>query len=107
MVREFNVYWVNLDPTVGTEMKKKRPCLVLSNAEMNSTLGTIIVAPMTTTLRGYPSRVELRFNNKFCEVCLDQIRAVDESRLAKESLGRIKPNEVDAVKDVLVEVFDI
>ena len=107
MVREFNVHWVNLDPTVGFEMKKNRPCLVLSSNEMNSTLGTAIIAPMTTTLRGYPSRVELRFNNKFCEVCLDQIRAVDESRLSKESLGRIKQNEIETVKDVLVEIFDI
>lgn len=107
MVREFNVYWVNLDPTVGSEMKKKRPCLVLSNSEMNSTLGTCIIAPMTTTLRGYPSRVELRFNNKFCEVCLDQIRVVDESRLGCESLGRIKPSEIEFVKDVLVEIFGL
>jgi mRNA interferase MazF len=105
MVREFNVYWVNLDPTIGSEMKKSRPCLVLSHTEMNSTLGTTIVAPMT--LRGYPSHVELRFSNKFCEVCLDQIRAVDESRLGKESLGRIKHNEIKAVKDVLVEIFDL
>jgi mRNA interferase MazF len=67
IVREFNVYWVNLDPTIGSEMKKNRPCLVLSHTEMNSTLGTTIVAPMTTTLRGYPSRVELRFNNNFAK----------------------------------------
>ena len=107
MVREFNVHWVNLDPTIGSEMKKKRPCLVLSNSEMNSALGTVIIAPMTTTLRGYPSRVELRFNSKFCEVCLDQIRAVDESRLVKDSLGRIKPSEIEQVKDALAEIFDI
>lgn len=74
---------------------------------MNSTLGTCIIAPMTTTLRGYPSRVELRFNNKFCEVCLDQIRVVDESRLGCESLGRIKPSEIEFVKDVLVEIFGL
>ncbi len=107
MVREFNVYWVNLDPTIGLEMKKTRPCVVLSNTEMNSHLGTIIVAPMTSTLRGYPSRVELRFNSKFCEVCIDQIRAVNESRLSKESLGRIKPNEIEAIKDCLLETFKL
>ncbi len=107
MVREFNVHLVNLDPTIGSEMKKKRHCLVLSASDMNTSLGTVIIAPMTTTLRAYPSRVELRFDNKFCEVCLDQIRAVDESRLSKESLGRIKQDEISAIKTALVEIFDL
>ncbi len=107
MVREFNVHLVNLDSTIGSEMKKKRHCLVLSPTDMNSSLGTIIIAPMTTTLRGYPSRVELRFGNKFCEVCLDQIRAVDVSRLDKESLGRIKNDEINSIKTVLTEIFDL
>ena len=107
MVREFNVHLVNLDPTIGSEMKKKRHCLVLSASDMNTSLGTVIIAPMTTTLRAYPSRVELRFDNKFCEVCLDQIRAVDESRLSKESLGMIKQDEISAIKTALVEIFDL
>ena len=107
MVREFEVYLVNLDPTIGLEIKKSRPCLVLSTSEMNSVLGTVIVAPMTTTLRGYPSRLELRFQNKFCEVCLDQIRAVDESRLSKNALGRLKQNEIDEIKDTLVSMFKL
>jgi len=107
MVREFHVYLVNLDPTVGMEMKKKRPCVVLSPSEMNSVLGTVIVAPMTTTLRGYPSRVELRFENKFSEVCLDQMRAVDEGRLGSHSLGRLKQEEIEILKDVLSEMFKL
>jgi mRNA interferase MazF len=107
MVREFNVHLVNLDPTIGSEMKKKRHCLVLSPSDMNTSLGTVIIAPMTTTLRAYPSRVELRFGNKFCEVCLDQIRAVDESRLSKESLGRIKSDEISTIKTVLVEMLNL
>ena len=107
MVREFEVYLVNLDPTIGFEIKKSRPCVVLSTSEMNSVLGTVIVAPMTTTLRGYPSRLELRFQNKFCEVCLDQIRAVDESRLSKSGLGRLKQNEIDQIKDALVSMFKL
>jgi mRNA interferase MazF len=107
MVREFNVHLVNLDPSIGFEMKKKRHCLVLSPSDMNTSLGTVIIAPMTTTLRAYPSRIELRFDNKFCEVCLDQIRAVDESRLSKESLGRIKQDEISTVKTVLAEMFDL
>lgn len=107
MVKEFNVHLVSLNPTIGSEMKKKRHCLILSPVNMNAMLGTVIIAPMTTTLRGYPSRVELRFGNKFCEVCLDQIRAVDESRLEKESLGRIKQDEINTIKNVLAEIFDL
>ncbi len=107
MVREFEVYLVNLDPTIGSEIKKSRPCVVLSPSEMNSVLGTVIVAPMTTTLRGYPSRIEIRFQNKFCEICLDQIRAVDESRLSKTALGRLKQNETNQVKNTLADIFKI
>jgi len=103
LLRECNVHLVNLDPTVGSEMKKTRHCVVLSPTQMNSILGTVIIAPMTTTLRKYPSRVELKFQNKFCEVALDQLRAVDESRLTKESLGRLKPEEIEDIKDVLAE----
>lgn len=107
MVKQFDVHMVNLDPTIGSEMKKARPCLILSPREMNSVLGTVIIAPMTTTLRGYPSRLELRFNNKFCEVCLDQIRAVDDARLSKQSLGRIKSEESESVKDIIAKIFDL
>lgn len=107
MVKAFDVYLVNLDPAVGMEIKKQRPCVVLSPAPMNSVLGTVIIAPLTTTLRGYPSRVELRFQSKFCEVCLDQMRAVDESRLIKPLLGRLKQDEIDQVKDVMLEMFEL
>ena len=88
MVKEYNVHLVNLDPTIGQEIKKTRPCVVLSPQQMNSVLGTVIVAPMTTTLRGYPSRVELRFQKKFCEVCIDQLRAVDEARLVLNCINQ-------------------
>lgn len=107
MVKEFDVYVVNLDPTVGLEIKKSRPCVILSHSEMNSVLGTIIIAPMTTTLRGYPSRLEIRFQNKFCEICLDQIRTVDESRLSKNSLGRLKHQEIEDMKDILTDIFKL
>lgn len=107
MVREFDVYLVNLDPTIGSEIKKSRPCVVLTPSDMNSVLGTVIVAPMTTTLRGYPSRLEIRFQNKFCEICLDQIRAVDQGRLSKNSLGRLRQQEIDDAKDILAEIFKL
>jgi mRNA interferase MazF len=106
-VREFNVHLVNLDPTVGSEMKKTRPCIILSPTEMNAALGTVIIAPLTTTLRGYPSRVEIRFDNKFCEVCLDQLRVVDETRLSRQSLGRIKNAEIDWIKSGLLDLFQL
>lgn len=106
-IKEYCVHLVNLDPTVGLEIKKSRPCVVLSPSKVNAVLGTVIIAPMTTTLRGYPSRVELRFQNKFCEVCVDQLRAVDESRLSKTSLGRLKQEEIAAIKEVIGEFFEL
>jgi mRNA interferase MazF len=105
MVREYNIYIVNLDPTVGMEIKKSRPCVVLTPGKMNSVLGTVIVAPMTSTIRGYPSRVEIYFQSKSGEVCLDQMRAVDESRLSKKPIGRLKQEEIESIKDALTEVF--
>ncbi|MFN5171274.1 MAG: type II toxin-antitoxin system PemK/MazF family toxin [Cyclobacteriaceae bacterium] len=107
MVKEFNVHIVNLDPTVGMEIKKSRPCVVLSPSKMNSVLGTVIIAPMTSTIRGYPSRVEIRFQNKSGEVCLDQMRSVDESRLSKQPVGRLKQEEIENIKDALVEMFEL
>ena len=107
MVRPFNVYIVNLDPTIGSEMKKERRCLILSPSEMNAVLGTAIIAPLTTTLRGYPSRIEIRFENKFCEICLDQMRAVDESRIHRESRGRISIGDIEKVKVGLVEMLEL
>ncbi len=88
-------------------MKKERRCVVLSPLEMNSALGTVIIAPMTTTLRGYPSRIEIRFENKYCEVCLDQLRAVDDSRIMRESRGRISQEDIKKVKNGLTELFEL
>ena len=107
MVKEYSVYEVNLDPTVGFEIKKTRPCVVLSPGKMNSVLGTVIIAPMTTTRRGYPSRIEIHFQNKFGEVCLDQMRAVDESRLSKQPLGRLKQEEIESIKDAMADMFEL
>jgi mRNA interferase MazF len=107
MVKEFDVYLANLDPTVGMEIKKRRPCVVLSHKKMNSVLGTVIIAPMTTTLRGYPSRAAIRFQNKYCEVCLDQIRAVDKRRLSGTKFGRLKQREIEDIKDILVDMLKL
>ena len=107
MVRPFNIHFVNLDPAVGFEMKKEGRCLVLSPSEMNAALGTVVIAPLTTTLRGYPSRIEIRFENKYCEICLDQVRAVDDSRLQKVSRGRISQGDIEKVKKGITEMFEL
>ncbi len=104
VVKRFEVYLVNLDPTVGSEIKKTRPCLVVSPNEMNRHINTIIVAPMTTKGRLYPTRVPCRFQGKDGQVVLDQLRTVDKVRLVKP-LGRISPAAQKAVLEVLAEMF--
>jgi len=98
------VWLVSLDPTRGAEMQKTRPCLVVSPDEMNRHLRTVIVAPMTTSERRYPTRVALTFRGKRGEVALDQLRAVDGQRMLKK-LGKISPSAAQAVSSVLVEMF--
>ena len=78
MVKRFDVYLVNLDPTVGHEIKKSRPCLVISPDELNRNISTVIVAPMTTKGRNYPTRVSCSFNDKKGQILLEQMRAVDK-----------------------------
>ncbi len=104
VVRRFEVYLVNLDPTVGSEIKKTRPCLIISPDEMNRYIRTVIVAPMTTKGRDYPSRVTCRFQGKTGQVVLDQIRTVDKTRLVRR-LGRISPAAQKTVLEVLCEMF--
>jgi mRNA interferase MazF len=102
--RRDEVWLVSLDPTRGAEMQKTRPCVVVSPDEMNRHLRTLIVAPMTTTERQYPTRVALTFRGRHGEVALDQLRAVDRQRLMKK-LGRITLSASEAVSSVLVEMF--
>lgn len=102
--RQDEVWLVSLDPTHGSEIKKTRPCLVVSPDEMNQHLRTAIVAPMTTTLRPYPTRVGLTFQRKSGQVALDQVRAVDHERLVRK-LGTIPPKTAGLVSAVLVDMF--
>ncbi len=104
VARQFDVFLISLDPTVGREIKKTRPCLVVSPDEMNRHIGTVLTAPMTTRTRAYPTRVACRFRGKSGEIALDQIRAVDRSRLVRR-LGRINPATREAVLAVLAEMF--
>lgn len=105
VINRFEVYLINLDPTVGSEIKKTRPCLVVSPDEMNHHIRTVIVAPLTTKGQSYPTRVACRFKGKDGQVVLDQVRAVDRSRLIKK-LGRIEGTSAAAVLAVLQEMFE-
>src|SRR5436309_3235373 len=104
-INRFEVYLVNLDPTVGSEIQKTRPCLVVSPDEMNHNIRTVIVAPMTTGGKSSPTRVSCRFKGKRGQIVLDQIRTVDQSRLIRK-LGRIERMTAAAVLDVLQEMFE-
>jgi len=103
-IKRFQVYLVNLDPTIGHEIKKTRPCLVISPNEMNKHIGTVIVAPMTTKGRNYPTRVKCSFQDKKGIVVLDQIRTVDKKRLVKK-LGTINSKAQNNVLNILQELF--
>ena len=104
VVARFEVHLVRLDPTEGREIRKTRPCLVISPDEMNRHIGTVIVAPMTTAGRAYPTRVPVKFHRKQGQVVLDQIRTVDKGRLVKR-LGKIDDPPAQKVLAVLSEMF--
>lgn len=104
VIERFDVYLVALDPTIGSEIQKTRPCLVISPDEMNRTIATVILAPMTTQGRVYPSRVTCDFQGKAGQIILDQLRAVDKRRLLKR-LGRISSATQQEVLRVLAAIF--
>lgn len=104
VVKRFEVYLVNLEPTVGAEIQKTRPCLVISPDEMNRYIKTVIVAPMTTKGRSYPTRVLCKFDEKEGQIVLDQLRTVDKIRLVKR-LGEVEKETQKEVLRVLAEVF--
>lgn len=104
VIAQYEVCLINLDPTVGHEIKKTRPCLIISPDEMNQSIQTIIIAPMTTKSHPYPTRVPISFEKKDGWIVLDQIRTVDRKRLIKK-IGRITKNEIMLVKNVLQEML--
>ena len=106
MVNRFDIYLVSLDPTKGSEIKKSRPCLIISPDEMNEALNTVIIAPLTSTIRHYPSRVQTSLQGKKGEIALDQIRTVDKQRLYRK-LGGIHPNTASKIISVLIEMFSL
>ena len=102
----FEVYLVRLDPAIGSEIRKMRPCLVISPNEMNRAIRTVIVAPMTTKGRAYPTRIPCRFRGKDGQVVLDQIRTVDRTRLVKK-LGRLDRKTAMTVLQTIQEMFAV
>lgn len=101
---QYDIILVNLDPTIGSEIKKTRPCLVVSPNEMNKYLRTIVIVPMTTAEKNYPTRVVINHKNKIGVAAIDQIRTIDKSRVIK-SLGQISESEIAMCKSVIQETF--
>jgi mRNA interferase MazF len=104
VIRRFDVYLINLDPTIGSEIRKIRPCVVVSPDEMNRYVRTVIVAPMTTKGQAYPTRVQCRFTGKDAQIVIDQIRTVDKARLVKR-LGKISTTAQQEALARLAEMF--
>ncbi len=104
VVKRFDLFLVNLDPTVGAEIQKTRPCVVISPDEMNLHIATVMIAPLTTQGRAYPSRVACHFEGKDGQIVLDQLRTVDKTRLVKR-LGRLRSADQAAVLHTLSEIF--
>lgn len=103
-IKQYQIILVNLEPTIGSEIKKTRPCVVISPNEMNKYLRTIVVAPMTTSSKNYPTRVQIKHDNKMGWIVLDQIRTIDKQRIIK-GLGKLSIPEIKEVKSILKETY--
>lgn len=103
-INQYELFWVNLDPVINREMKKTRPCVVLSPNEMNTHLGTIIIAPLTSTIRNYPTRIKIQLNNKESMIALDQLKTIDKVRL-QNKIGKLNTATISLVKKTIEEMF--
>jgi len=103
-LRQYQIVLVNLDPTIGSEIKKTRPCVIISPDEMNKYLRTIIVAPMTTKSRKYPTRIEVKHDERRGWVVIDQIRTIDKQRIIRV-FGKLSQTEIKKLKSVIKETF--
>jgi mRNA interferase MazF len=103
-IKQYQIILVNLDPTIGSEIKKTRPCVVISPDEMNDHLRTVVIAPMTTSSKNYHTRSEIKHDNKIGWIILDQIRTIDKQRILKD-LGKLSKPEIKEVKAILKETF--
>ena len=103
-IKQYQVALVNLEPTIGREIRKTRPCVIISPNEMNNCLETLIIAPMTTATKNYPTRVGVRFNKRKGSVALDQIRTIDKKRIIK-TYNSLSQKEILNVKSILHEML--
>jgi len=103
-LKQYQIVLVNLDPTVGSEIKKTRPCVIISPDEMNKYLQTIVVAPMTSQSKQYPTRVSVEHEHVTGWIVLDQIRAIDKQRIIKK-LDELTMKEIKQVKEIIMEAF--
>jgi mRNA interferase MazF len=103
-LKQYQIILVNLDPTIGSEIKKTRPCAIISPDEMNAYLHTIIVAPMTTKSKQYPTRIKVKHKNQAGWIVIDQIRTIDKQRVIK-ILDSLTPNEIKQVKEIIKETL--
>ena len=103
-INQYDVFWVNLDPTMGSEINKIRPCVVISPDALNEYLNTVIIAPVTTTVKKYPYRADCIIDKKVGSIALDQIKTVDKSRFQKH-IGRLRVSEIETIREKLREMF--
>ncbi|WOD44958.1 type II toxin-antitoxin system PemK/MazF family toxin [Hwangdonia lutea] len=103
-LKQYAIVLVNLDPTIGSEIKKTRPCVIVSPNEINKFLKTIVVAPMTTNLKKYPTRTAVKYNNKKGMIAIDQIRTIDKTRIIK-SFDQLSKSEIRNCKAIIRETF--
>jgi mRNA interferase MazF len=104
VIKQYEVYLISLDPTIGHEIKKARPCVIISPDEMNKNISTVIIAPLTTQSRFYPTRIPFKFTGKDVWIVLDQLRTVDRKRLIKK-LGKIEQVIINQVKSIIKEML--
>jgi|SRR5476649_1416289 mRNA interferase MazF len=104
VIKQYGVHWINLDPTVGAEVSKTRPCVIISPDEMNKFLRTVIIAPLTHTLKIYPSRVLCEINGDKGAIMLDQIKTIDKARIGA-ILGSMSAREISEVKFVINQML--
>ena len=103
-LKQYTVVLVNLDPTIGSEIQKTRPCVVVSPRELNDNLNTVVIVPLTTSMNNYPTRVQIKFDNKEDRMAVDQIRTIDSKRILKK-LGKITPTEIKNLKEVIKQTY--
>ncbi|WP_298956282.1 type II toxin-antitoxin system PemK/MazF family toxin [uncultured Nonlabens sp.] len=103
-LEQYSIILVNLNPTIGSEIKKTRPCVIISPNEINKFLRTIIVAPMTTNLKNYPTRIKVKHNGKRGMIAIDQIRTIDKSRVLK-TFNKLSKSEIQNCKEIIRETF--